>query len=50
MGLKHRLYTLRRRVFGSWSIDDPRPIQADAPYTYFLPQPSGSLPCDPAIW
>ncbi|KAA9018242.1 immunity protein Imm33 domain-containing protein [Sphingobium limneticum] len=37
MGLKHRLHNLRRRVFGSWSIDDPRPIQADAPYTYFLP-------------
>lgn len=37
MHLKDRLYGLRRRLFGSWSIDDPRPIQADAPYTYFLP-------------
>ncbi|SER59830.1 immunity protein Imm33 domain-containing protein [Sphingobium sp. YR768] len=40
MRLKHRLYNLRRRLFGSWSIDDPRPIQADAPYTYFLPPPN----------
>jgi hypothetical protein len=37
MRFKDRLHNLRRRLFGSCSIDDPRPIQADAPYTYFLP-------------
>jgi hypothetical protein len=37
MRLKNRLHNLRRRAFGSWTVDDPRPIQVEAPYTYFLP-------------
>lgn len=37
MRLPSRLYNLRRRYFGSWSVEDPRPIRKDAPYTFFLP-------------
>jgi hypothetical protein len=28
---------IHRRLFGSFEVDDPRPIAAEAPYTYFLP-------------
>ncbi|MDI1295132.1 MAG: DUF2185 domain-containing protein [bacterium] len=37
MRIAHRLYNLRRRYFGTWSVEDPRPIQKEAPYTFFLP-------------
>lgn len=33
----HPIYNLWRRYFGGYSLDDPRPIQAEAPYTYYLP-------------
>lgn len=29
----------RRRLWGHFTLDDPRPIAAEARYTYFLPQP-----------
>jgi hypothetical protein len=32
-----KLYDLRRQLFGRYVLDDPRPIAASAPYTYFLP-------------
>jgi hypothetical protein len=28
---------LRRRLFGRYELDDPRPVAAENPYTYFLP-------------
>lgn len=31
------LYDLRRRCFGRYLLDDPRPIAKSAPYTFFLP-------------
>jgi len=31
------LYNLYRRLFGTFTFDDPRPVQRSAPYTYFLP-------------
>ena len=39
MRLTHMLYDLRRRFRGTWSIEDPRPVQKTAPYTFFLPTP-----------
>src|ERR1700761_841488 len=35
--LKNRIYDLRRRLFGRYELDDPRPIKKEAPYTYYLP-------------
>ncbi len=35
--LKDWIYNLRRRLFGRYELDDPRPIQKEAPYTYYLP-------------
>ena len=35
--LKDRIYNLRRRLFGRYELDDPRPIRESAPYTYYLP-------------
>jgi hypothetical protein len=37
MGFWKRLLDLHSRWFGSWSLDDPRPIAASAPYTFYLP-------------
>jgi uncharacterized protein YegJ (DUF2314 family) len=37
MTLKQRLIDWHSRRFGSWTIDDPRPIAASAPYTFLLP-------------
>jgi hypothetical protein len=37
MSIRDRIYDLRRRLFGRYTIDDPRPIAASAPYTYYLP-------------
>jgi hypothetical protein len=37
MRLPGGLERLRRRLFGRWEIDDPRPIAEEAPYTFFLP-------------
>ena len=37
MSIKRKLYDLRRKLWGKYEIDDPRPIKADAPYTFFLP-------------
>ncbi|PKP80102.1 MAG: DUF2185 domain-containing protein [Alphaproteobacteria bacterium HGW-Alphaproteobacteria-18] len=37
MGLKDRLYNARRRIFGRYDLDDPRPIAIDSPYTFYLP-------------
>lgn len=34
-----RLSQFRRRVFGRYELEDPRPIAAAAPYTFFLPSP-----------
>ena len=31
------IYNLYRRWFGTYSLDDPRPTQKEAPYTFFLP-------------
>ena len=33
----HPLYNVYRRWFGRYTLDDPRPIQREAPYTYYLP-------------
>ena len=30
---------LRRRLFGRYELDDPRPIRRSAPYTFFTPSP-----------
>ncbi len=35
--LKSRIYNLRRRLFGRYELDDPRPIRKEARYTYYLP-------------
>ena len=32
-----RLYNLYRKHFGTWEIEDPREIAAEAPYTFYLP-------------
>lgn len=32
--LANRLW---RRLFGRWSLDDPRPVARSAPYTFFMP-------------
>lgn len=37
MTLAERWDRWRRRTFGSYYIDDPRPIAEGAPYTFFLP-------------
>ena len=37
MHIKRQLYNLRRKLWGKYKIEDPRPIKADAPYTFFLP-------------
>ena len=37
MRVPGRVYDLWRRLAGRYTIDDPRPIAAEAPYTYFLP-------------
>lgn len=37
MDLRKSLSDWHSRWFGTWSLDDPRPIQASAPYTYYLP-------------
>ena len=31
------IYNYWRKLFGSYEVDDPRPIAAKAPYTYYLP-------------
>ena len=36
-----------RRWFGRYEIDDPRPIAAEAPYTYFLPSENELLALGP---
>jgi len=33
----HPLYDPYRRFFGRYRLEDPRPIKAKAPYTYYLP-------------
>ena len=37
MGLTGAFKNWRSRHFGTWSLDDPRPIAAGAPYTFYLP-------------
>lgn len=37
MGLPRLIRQMRRRWFGTYTLDDPRPIAAEAPYTYYLP-------------
>jgi len=32
-----RIYNTYRRMFGSYSLDDPRPYAKESPYTFFLP-------------
>jgi len=36
----HPLYDLYRRFFGRYRLEDPRPIKAEAPYTFYLPSPA----------
>lgn len=38
---------LRRRFFGKWTIDDPRPIAEASPYTYYLPSENELLALQP---
>lgn len=38
---------LRQRWLGRYEIDDPRPVAADAPYTYFLPSENELLALAP---
>ena len=35
--LPNPIYNLIRRYFGTYRLDDPRPVQREAPYTYYLP-------------
>lgn len=35
--IKKPFYNLYRRWFGTYLLDDPRPIHKSAPYTYYLP-------------
>lgn len=37
MGLGKSIKDWRSKRFGTWSLDDPRPIAASAPYTFYLP-------------
>ena len=37
MSLKIRIYNLRRKLWGKYEIDDPRPTKAESPYTFYLP-------------
>jgi hypothetical protein len=41
------VYNLWRKLFGRYSIDDPRPIAESAPYTYFLPTENELLALSP---
>lgn len=43
----HWIAHLRQRWFGGYEIDDPQPIAADAPYTYFLPSENELLALAP---
>lgn len=47
MRWRDRIYNLRRRLFGSYTIDDPNPIAEGAPYTYFLPTENELLALQP---
>ncbi len=47
MRSRDRIYNLRRRLFGSYIIDDPNPIAEGAPYTYFLPTENELLALQP---
>jgi len=35
--IKRQLYNLRRKLWGKYEIEDPRPVKANAPYTFFSP-------------
>lgn len=35
--LSQKLYYWRRKIFGGFDLDDPRPIAKASPYTYYLP-------------
>jgi hypothetical protein len=37
MSFKQHLTDWHSRRFGGWTIDDPRPTTAEAPYTYYTP-------------
>ena len=47
MKLKNRFDHLRRKYFGRYEIEDPRPIAAGAPYTYDLPSENELLALEP---
>jgi len=47
MRAPRRLYDLWRRIAGRYTIDDPRPIAEEAPYTYFLPSENELLALRP---
>ena len=47
MRLPKALDRLRRKFFGRYEIDDPRPIADEAPYTYFLPTENALLALQP---
>jgi len=37
LSFRQRAYNLRRKLFGTYEIRDPRPVAAEAPYTFYLP-------------
>lgn len=47
MKVPRRVHELWRRIAGRYTIDDPRPIAAEAPYTYFLPSENELLALAP---
>jgi hypothetical protein len=47
MPVTGRVYDLWRRLAGRYTIDDPRPVSQEAPYTYFLPSENELLALAP---
>lgn len=45
--IRDMLYRWRRRLFGSYTIANPRPIAEDEPYTFFLPSENEVLALRP---
>lgn len=45
--IRSHIDRLRRKYFGSYVVDDPRPIAEAAPYTYFLPSENELLALRP---
>lgn len=47
MSAEHRIARLRRRFFGRYEVEDPRPIAEGAPYTFYLPSENELLAIAP---